>query len=80
MTTLAQNRVPSLRMRQPSSSKRPSARALQFVLGPVSVDGVGRVEAGEMLADDLLGPVALDALGPGVPGGDVPLRSSKKMA
>src|SRR5690349_18063393 len=28
------------------------------------------VESGKMLADDLVGTVALDALGPAVPGGD----------
>ena len=44
------------------------------MVGPAPVDGVLRVEAGEVLADDLLGPVALDPLGPGVPGGDVALR------
>ncbi len=30
----------------------------------------GSVEAGEMLADDFIGPIPLDALGPGIPGGD----------
>ena len=74
MTTLAQNCVPSLRTRQPSSSKRPSACGdLEFVSGPAPVDGFLGVEAGEVLADDLLGPVALDALGPWIPRGDVAL-------
>jgi hypothetical protein len=47
---------------------------LQFVVGPAPVDGVLRVEAREVLPDDLLGPVALDPFGPRVPGGDVALR------
>ncbi len=53
-------------------------RPLQFLLGPAPLDGLLRVEAGEMLADDLLGPVALDALRPGVPGEDVPLLIEKE--
>ena len=47
---------------------------LEFVGGPTPVDGLLRVEAGEVLADDLVGLVPLDALGPGVPRGDVALR------
>ena len=46
----------------------------QLLLGPARPDGLLGVEAGEVLADDLVGPVALDPLGPGVPGGDVPGR------
>ena len=53
---------------------------LEFVGGPAPVDGLLRVEAGEVLADDLVGLVPLDPLGPGVPGDDVALGSSMKMA
>src|SRR5262249_40251480 len=49
-------------------------RHAQLVGGPAGRHGLGGVEAGEVLADDLLGPVALDALRPGVPRADVPLR------
>ena len=68
MTTLAQKRVPSLRMRHPSSSKRPS-RAASFELArrlarPHVVVGV---EPREVRADDLARAIALDALGAAVP-------------
>src|SRR5204863_518661 len=43
------------------------ARDLELVFGPAARDRLGRVEAREMLADDLVGPVALDLLGAGVP-------------
>ena len=72
MMTLAQNREPSLRTRQPSSSKRPSAVATCSSCSgqPLSTASCG-IEAREVLADDLVGAVALDALGAGVPGRDV---------
>src|SRR5687767_8639411 len=38
---------------------------------PTSVQGILGVKAGEVLADDLVGPVALDPLGPFVPRSDV---------
>ena len=64
MTTLAQKREPSLRTRQPSSSKRPFAgRDLELALGLARRDVLGRIEDREVLADDLVGLVALDALG-----------------
>src|SRR5207248_1796462 len=44
----------------------------QLVLGPASCQRLRRVERREVAADDLLGGVALDPLGPGVPGGDPP--------
>ena len=46
----------------------------EFVLRPAPVDGFLRVELCEVLADDLLGPVPLDPLGPGIPGDDSTLR------
>ena len=56
MITLAQNREPSLRMRQPSSSKRPVARGdFELVVARARVDVLPRVEQREVLADDLLG-------------------------
>ncbi len=42
---------------------------LQLVVGPSAVAHVLRIEHGQMLADDLVGRVALDALRPDVPGG-----------
>ena len=47
---------------------------LQFVGGPAPVERLLRVERREVLADDLVGLVLLDPLGPGVPGGDVAVR------
>src|SRR5260370_44649 len=49
-------------------------RFSQLVVGPARRRGFRRVEAGEVLADDLLGRVALDLLGAGVPGEDAALR------
>ena len=75
MTTLAQNREPSLRTRQPSSSKRPSPAATSSsCAGQPRATASRRIEAREVLADDLVGPVALEPLGPGVPGEDVASR------
>src|SRR5262249_53347291 len=53
-------------------------RRAQLVGGPASVDGVLGVEAGEVLADDLLGPVALDALGPRVPADHPPFGAQQE--
>ena len=53
---------------------RPPRRPPVPASGQPALDGLLRVEAGEVLADDLVGLVALDPLGPGVPGGDVALR------
>ena len=65
MTTLAQKREPSLRTRQPSSSNRPSAGASRSSSsGQPRSTASWRVEAGEVLADDLVGAVALDAARP----------------
>jgi hypothetical protein len=41
---------------------------LELLLRPVHLDRFGRIKLGEMLADDFLRAVALDALGAGVPG------------
>ena len=49
-------------------------RNAQLHVGFPGGDVLGCVEAGEMLAEDFLRPVALDALGTGVPAGDAPLR------
>src|SRR5207302_1533336 len=38
-------------------------RPPQLLGGPAALDGFRRVEAGEVLADNLVGPVAVDALG-----------------
>jgi hypothetical protein len=46
---------------------------LKLVLGPAAVAHLRRIEHGQMLADDLLGRVALDALRSDVPGGDPPV-------
>src|SRR5205807_360123 len=50
------------------------SRPPQLLGGPAPVDGVGGVEEREVPADDLLGPVAGDALGAGVPGRDAAVR------
>ena len=75
MTTLAQNREPSLRTRQPSSSNRPVARRdLQLALALARRHVLRRIERREVLPDDLLGRVALDSLRTGVPGCDTAIR------
>src|SRR5262249_28306078 len=50
----------------------------QLVGRPAAVDGLLRVEAGEVLPEDLLGPVPLDPLRAGVPADDVALRIQQK--
>ena len=76
MTTFAQNCEPSLRTRQPSSSKRPicAARPAARARASRRASDLRRVERREMLADDFARGVALDPLRPFVPGGDVPVR------
>ena len=70
--TSAQKREPSLRTRQPSLL---DAAALggqaQQLRRPAAVDILLREEAREVLAQNLIGGVALDALAAGVPGHDV---------
>ena len=75
MTTEAQKRVPSLRMRQPSLSNLPSRAG--------GLKGPGRktgflvflaVEPREVLADDLGGCVALETLRARIPTGHDPRR------
>ena len=81
ITTFAQNREPSLRTRHPSSSNRPSRpRDLELESGIPAGDVRIRIERGEVLADDLVGLVALDALRAFVPARDAPVGSSMKMA
>ena len=48
--------------------------APQLLARPVARLRFGRVEAGEVAADDFIGAVALESLGAGVPGQDLPLR------
>ena len=71
MVTFAQNVVPSLRTRQPLSTKLPfSAATCSSCSGqPLSLAS-GGIEDREVLADDLVGRVALDPLRADVPGGD----------
>ena len=47
---------------------------LEFVLGLAAEDVLGGEEAGEVLADDLVGPVAEEPLGPEVPADQPPVR------
>ena len=69
MTTSPQNRVPSLRTRQPRCSTRPSVAGLeqqaQRESGAAVLLGVEHREAAP---DRLVGGVALDPLGAEVPG------------
>ena len=55
-------------------------RDLEFVVGQVRGQGFRRIEPREVLADDLVGSVSLEALGARVPGENVPCGSSMKMA
>jgi hypothetical protein len=47
---------------------------LQFLLGQAPLHGLSRIKAGEVLADDLLGAIALEAFGARVPTGDMPAQ------
>ena len=72
ITTCAQKRLPSLRTRQPSLliaafARRGFQRALRAA--PRGAIFLG-IEAREMLADDLVRRIALDALRPRIPVGD----------
>ena len=70
MTTSAQNRVPSFRTRQPSSSTRPSSgppRATPAALPRAESSGGRRRD---VLADDLFRQIPLYQLGARVPGRD----------
>jgi hypothetical protein len=62
ITTFAQNREPAFAL-----------RGLERDLGD-HVLFLGRVEAREMLADNLVGFISLEAAGAGVPARDVPRR------
>src|SRR3954447_8945389 len=66
-TTAAQKWLPSLRTRQPCDEAALFCGLLQNVLRKPGVPVLRRVKAREMLADDLIGGVAFDALGTGVP-------------
>jgi len=50
------------------------SRNLQLPRGPIRRKRFGGVKTGKMLADNLASGVTLEALGPGVPGHDVPVR------
>ena len=70
-----QNREPSLRTCQRMLSAWPSVPGrLEFVLGLAAEDVLGGEEAGEVLADDLVRPVAEEPLGPEVPADQLPVR------
>src|SRR5690606_21241217 len=56
------------------------ARHLQLVVGPALGERFGGIEDGEVLADDLLGRVALDALGTLVPAHDAAVRVEEEDA
>ena len=72
MVTLAQNFVPSLQIAPAFVDEAARFRRhLELVLRPPALARLLRIEGREMLADDLGGFVALDALRAAVPGGDV---------
>ena len=74
-TILAQNREPSLRTRQPSSSKRPSETdSLKTRTGRPLCLILGCVKAAKPLAYDFLLVPAQDAFGAKVPRGNTALR------
>ena len=74
----AQKREPSLRTRQPSSSTRPLLDCEPQQLGRTpALEVFLRKEAGEVLADDLVGCVVLDALGARIPCHDVAVAIEK---
>ena len=75
MTTLAQKWVPSLRQRHASFSYLPSASAVASArCGSPRRPVLLGVEAREMLADDLVGLIALDRFRAGVPVGHPAVR------
>ncbi len=75
MTAFAQKRLPSLRIRQPSRSKRPSEAAVfQRRRRQASRLVFFGIEARKMLSDNLVGRVALDALSSRIPAGDIAFR------
>ena len=75
ITTSAQNREPSLRTRHPSFSHRPFAIGLpQTELREPRALILLRVELREVPSDDLVGPIALEALDAEVPARHSPVR------
>src|SRR5215467_2303392 len=71
ITTLAQNREPSLRTRQPSASNLPSLVAVANALAGTPGGAIFvRIEALKMPTDNLDGPITFDTLGPCVPVAD----------
>jgi hypothetical protein len=64
-----------LRTRQPSSSTRLGLGRAQQLSDVIALDVLGKVEARDVLSDDLVRPVSFDALRTVVPGDDVPVRS-----
>ena len=73
MTTLAQKRRAVLAEPPALVLETPFRLGdLQLVGGPAPVDDLLGVEAGEVLADDLVGRVALDAARPRIPGATGP--------
>ena len=77
--TSAQNLVPSLRTRQPSSSTLPSDAALaSSPMRPSGLALLRRVEDREVLPDDFGRRVPLGSLGTGVPGADASVRAQEE--
>src|ERR1700738_1920707 len=70
MTTWAQNRLPSLRTRQPSFSDRPSRSTVSNAFcGSPSFPIFNRVEFREVISDDFPGQITFDAARTKVPVG-----------
>jgi hypothetical protein len=53
-------------------------RHFEFVFRPAALEGLGRIKDGEVSAEDLLGFIAFEPLGPGVPTGHVAARIEQK--
>ena len=78
-TTDAQKREPSLRTRSPSSVATPCfGRPPQQPARHAGDHILRKIEADKRLADDLVGAIALDALGTGVPRHDMSLGVEKE--
>ena len=73
--TCASNAAPPRRTRKHSPANRPRSSAMAKMLGGnVEIALGSQVEAGEAAADDLVGGVAEQPFGAGIPAGDLPLR------
>ena len=74
MTTFAQYRSPSLRMRHDSSSKRPFLAISSSRAGFPACAILGPEEARKMLAHDFVGTIARDLFGARIPADHQPVR------